>query len=63
MINPNIKYKTFTGIYVYDINKIIDYGNLNNTFLQDEEDCEQLKVLEHGFKIKSMILLNSMKYP
>lgn len=53
MINPNIKYKTFTGIYVYDINKIIDYGNLNNTFLQDEEDCEQLKVLEHGFKIKS----------
>jgi 4-hydroxy 2-oxovalerate aldolase len=26
---------------------------MDNTFLQNEEDCEQLKVLENGFKIKS----------
>lgn len=53
LINANIKYNTFTGIYVYDKTKIIEYGNLNNTFLQNEEDCEQLKLIENGYKIKS----------
>ena len=52
-INDNIKYNTFTGIYVYDKNRIIEYGDLDNTFLQREEDCEQLKVIENGYKIKS----------
>ena len=52
-INPNIEYNTFTGIYVYNRSKILEYGNQNNSFLQNEEDCEQLKLIENGYKIKS----------
>lgn len=46
-------YKTFTGIYVFDREKIKKYCTLNNTCLQLHEDCEQLKILENGYKIKS----------
>lgn len=53
IVNPNIEYNTFTGIYVYNKTKIVEYGKLTNTFLQNEEDCEQLKLIENGFKIKS----------
>ena len=52
-VNSNIKYNTFTGIYVYNRPSILQYSQMENTFLQNEEDCEQLKVLENGFKIKS----------
>ena len=52
-INPYIEYNTFTGIYVYNKSKIIEYGNQTNSFLQNEEDCEQLKLIENGYKIKS----------
>jgi 4-hydroxy 2-oxovalerate aldolase len=52
-INSTIKYNTFTGIYVYNKSKIIEYGKLNDSFLQNEEDCEQLKLIENGYKIKS----------
>tara|TARA_B100000902_G_C27317843_1_gene922453 strand:+ start:407 stop:2653 length:2247 start_codon:yes stop_codon:yes gene_type:complete len=58
-INPNIEYNTFTGIYVYNRSKIIEYGNQNNSFLQNEEDCEQLKLIENGYKIKSY---NTVEY-
>lgn len=46
-------YKTFTGIYVYNKDKITKFCELPNTDLQNTEDCEQLKIIEHGFKIKS----------
>ena len=52
-INKTIKYNTFTGIYVYNKLSLLQYSTMENTFLQNEEDCEQLKVLENGFKIKS----------
>ena len=52
-VNTDIKYNTFTGIYVYNKTKILEYGNLDDTFLQNEEDCEQLKLIENGYKIKS----------
>ena len=52
-INKNIKYNTFTGIYVYNKLSLLQFSKLDNTFLQNEEDCEQLKILENGFKIKS----------
>ena len=29
------------------------YGKMNDTPLQLMEDCEQLKILENGYKIKS----------
>jgi len=52
-INSNYKYKTFTGIYVFNRDKIEMYSSISNTSLQNEEDCEQLKILEHGFIIKT----------
>ena len=38
-INPNIEYNTFTGIYVYNRSKILEYGNQNNSFLQKSRHC------------------------
>lgn len=46
-------YKTFTGIYVFNRNMLELYNNMNDTPLQIMEDCEQLKILEHGYNIKS----------
>lgn len=53
IILKNYKYKTFTGIYVYNRDKIAKFCELPNSELQNIEDCEQLKILEYGFKIKS----------
>ena len=52
-INKNIKYKLFTGIYVFNRNLLKNYHILPNTPLQQEEDVEQLKIIENGFIIKS----------
>ena len=46
-------YKTFTGIYVFNRNMLELYKELNNTVLQLEEDCEQLKIIESGYTIRS----------
>ena len=46
-------YKIFTGIYVFNRNKLKLYCTMQNTELQLQEDCEQLKILEYGYKIKS----------
>lgn len=56
-IDNNFKYKTFTGIYVFNRDKIESFQYLENTSLQLIEDCEQLKILEHGYKIKSFSTL------
>jgi 3-deoxy-D-manno-octulosonate 8-phosphate phosphatase (KDO 8-P phosphatase) len=52
-LNKDYIYKTFTGIYVFNRNKIEVFHTLDNTELQLHEDCEQLKLLEYGYKIKS----------
>lgn len=52
-IIKNYTYKTFTGIYVFNRNKLEKYSKMNNTELQNEEDCEQLKIIENGYKIKT----------
>lgn len=49
----NYVYKTFTGIYVYNRKMLEMYSNMSDTELQCMEDCEQLKILENGYKIKS----------
>lgn len=49
----NFVYKTFTGIYVFNRHMLLKYGNMEDTELQKMEDCEQLKILEYGYKIKS----------
>ena len=52
-INLKITYKLFTGIYVFNRELLCNYSILDNTPLQLEEDVEQLKILEHGYSIKS----------
>ncbi|CAF23549.1 unnamed protein product [Candidatus Protochlamydia amoebophila UWE25] len=44
------------GLYVYRPSFIINYQKLPSTPLQLEEDLEQLKVLEHGYRIKVAIV-------
>ncbi len=53
MVNTNMTYKIFTGIYVFNRHLLEKYHVLKDTPLQLEEDVEQLKILEHGYKIKS----------
>ena len=43
------------GIYGYEINFLRKYVTLSNTPLSDSESLEQLKILEHGYKIKVKI--------
>lgn len=52
-IKEGYTYKTFTGIYVFNRHYLAIYCKIKNTELQDEEDCEQLKIIENGFTIKT----------
>jgi 3-deoxy-manno-octulosonate cytidylyltransferase (CMP-KDO synthetase) len=52
-INTDMDYFGFTGIYVYNRNMLEKFCTLPNTKYQMEEDIEQLKILEHGYGIKS----------
>lgn len=59
---PGIKYQSHfpyfkhIGIYGYRQEFLPIYGSLSPTPLQLAEDLEQLKVLEHGYKIKTAIV-------
>jgi len=44
------------GIYAFRPDFLLKYGSLPMTPLQRAEDLEQLKVLEHGYKIKVAIV-------
>jgi 3-deoxy-manno-octulosonate cytidylyltransferase (CMP-KDO synthetase) len=44
------------GIYAYRRDFLLKYADLPSTPLQRAEDLEQLKVLEHGFRIKVAIV-------
>lgn len=50
--NPQGNYYRHIGLYVYRPSFLLRYQTLPPTPLQLEEDLEQLKVLEHGFRIK-----------
>lgn len=50
--NPQGPYYRHIGLYVYRPKFLLHYQTLDPTPLQLEEDLEQLKVLEHGFRIK-----------
>ncbi len=52
-MNNELVYKTFTGIYVFNRELLEKYNEYEDTELQKEEDIEQLKILEMGYKIKS----------
>lgn len=52
-VDTNKKYNLFTGIYVFNRKLLSTYHEMDNTDAQLEEDCEQLKILEYGYKIKT----------
>ncbi len=47
------------GIYAYRYEFICHYATLSPTPLQKAEDLEQLKILEHGFRIKVALVKSS----
>jgi 3-deoxy-manno-octulosonate cytidylyltransferase (CMP-KDO synthetase) len=53
---PGITYYKHLGIYGYRTSFLKKYGQLNPTPLQLAEDLEQLKILEHGYKIAVAIV-------
>lgn len=53
--NPGGAYFRHIGLYVYRPQFLLHYQTLDPTPLQLEEDLEQLKVLEHGFRIKAAV--------
>lgn len=54
--NPLLTYFKHIGIYAFRRDFLFTYGKLPQTPLQLAEDLEQLKVLEHGYKIKTAIV-------
>lgn len=50
--NPRGPYFQHIGLYVYRPSFLLKYQTLLPTPLQLEEDLEQLKVIEHGYRIK-----------
>ena len=53
---PDITYYKHVGIYGYKRAFLLEYPRLKPTPLQVAEDLEQLKVLEHGYKIKAVVV-------
>lgn len=53
---PDINYYKHLGIYAYRPDFLLKYRDLPMTPLQRAEDLEQLKVLEHGYRIKAAIV-------
>lgn len=44
------------GLYVYRTDFLLTYPSLTSCYLQEMEDLEQLKILEHGFRIKVAVV-------
>lgn len=53
VVRATVPYYSCTGLYVYNREQIERYCALPDTPHQIEEDVEQLKVLEHGYIIKT----------
>lgn len=54
--DPEITYYKHLGIYGYRRDFLFHYAELSATPLQLAEDLEQLKVLEHGFRMKVAVV-------
>lgn len=54
--DKNLTYYKHVGLYVYKRDFLLKYGELSPTPLQLAEDLEQLKVLEHGYSIKVVVV-------
>jgi 3-deoxy-manno-octulosonate cytidylyltransferase (CMP-KDO synthetase) len=55
IFNPTAPYYRHIGLYVYRPHFLLHYQKLEATPLQLEEDLEQLKALENGYRIKAAI--------
>ncbi len=51
-IQTQCKYYRHLGVYAYRADFLLRYAQLEPTSLQLAEDLEQLKILEHGYRIK-----------
>jgi 3-deoxy-manno-octulosonate cytidylyltransferase (CMP-KDO synthetase) len=54
--NPSVTYYKHIGIYAYRRDFLLHYAELLPTPMQLAESLEQLKVLEHGYRIKTAIV-------
>ena len=59
--NSNIKIFQHIGIYGYSLEFLKKYVNLEPTPLSEAESLEQLKILEHGYKIKIKVTDSKIK--
>ena len=59
--NLNIKIYQHIGIYGYDLEFLKKYVTLEPTPLSETESLEQLKILEHGYKIKIKVTDSKIK--
>lgn len=55
-LQSHVSYYRHVGIYAYRRDFLLLYADLPRTPLQNAEDLEQLKVLEHGFRIKTALV-------
>jgi 3-deoxy-manno-octulosonate cytidylyltransferase (CMP-KDO synthetase) len=55
-MQPHVNYYRHIGIYAYRRDFLLQYAELPRTPLQNAEDLEQLKILEHGFRIKTAVV-------
>jgi 3-deoxy-manno-octulosonate cytidylyltransferase (CMP-KDO synthetase) len=57
--HPEVTYYHHLGIYAFTYDFLKTYSALNPTPLQQNEDLEQLKAMEHGYKIKVALVESS----
>jgi 3-deoxy-manno-octulosonate cytidylyltransferase (CMP-KDO synthetase) len=43
------------GLYVYRRNFLLDYSHMPQTVLEDIEKLEQLRALEHGYRVRTVV--------
>lgn len=55
-MRPGVTYYRHVGIYAYRHDFLLKYAELPRTPLQLAEDLEQLKVIEHGYRIKTAVV-------
>ncbi|EFB42772.1 MULTISPECIES: 3-deoxy-manno-octulosonate cytidylyltransferase [Parachlamydia] len=53
---PETRYYRHIGVYGYRTDFLLLYTKLPSTPLQLSEDLEQLKILEHGYRIKTVVV-------
>lgn len=53
---PNTTYYQHYGVYAYRPDFLLHYAELPRTALQLQEDLEQLKILENGYRIKVAVI-------